>query len=210
MTNAACWQTIVTVFSLSAVNHKQIIIPLLMLLAAIYPLLIFFSINHVGPRILALLLLAILLLRMLFLGSLDNKEHYFQFTIIALLCFLTMWWDSDTLLRYYPVLMNISFAFLFYFSLSSDQTLIERFARIGRADYQDHQLNYMRDLTKSWALLLTINGAISYYSACCLSLKQWAIYNGLVAYGLFAVFVGLELLCRRRYKKQHAQHSADN
>ena len=191
-------------------THKQFIVPLIVVLAAIYPIIVFLGINHFRPRSLALMLLGIVVLRLVFLGSQANKEHYLQFIAVALLCLAAVWLDSEALLRYYPVLMNFSFAILFMSSLASDQPLIERFARFRHSDLQDHQISYMRGLTKAWAILLVLNGTVAYYTACCLSLKQWALYNGLIAYCVFALFTGIELIYRSRYKSRHAQSETAN
>jgi uncharacterized membrane protein len=60
----------------------------------------------------------------------------------------------------------------------------------------------MRGLTKLWALLLLLNAAVAAYTACCLSLAEWTIYNGVIAYLVFGAFTLGELINRHFYKKR--------
>lgn len=186
-------------------SSKTFFYPLIALAAAIYPLLIYFGLNYTGPRVLALVLLVIMAVRLILLGNSANRQHVAQFILIAALCFFAALLDSDLLLRYYPVLMNFSFAALFWFSLNSEMPLIERFARLRRTTLQPHQIQYMRTLTKVWSVVLCINGVIAIYSVHWLSLKQWAFYNGFLAYFLLLSFGLAELAYRQFHKRKHRQ-----
>jgi uncharacterized membrane protein len=60
----------------------------------------------------------------------------------------------------------------------------------------------MRGLTKAWAVILLLNSVMSFYTACCLSISQWAFYNAVIAYVFFGVFTLIELTYRQYYKKK--------
>lgn len=189
-------------------SSNTILYPLVAVLAAIYPLMVYFGLNHTGPRFLALALLLVMLARLWLLGRSANRQHILQFSLIGALCIAAAALNSDTLLRYYPVLMNFSFAALFLFSLNSEESLIEQFARLRRKNLLAYQIRYMRTLTKVWAGLLFVNGFIAFYSVHWLSLKQWAFYNGFMAYFIFLTFGLLELLYRQFHKRRyrHLEH----
>jgi len=182
--------------------------PLLILIAfatVLYPLVIFFGLDNLGPSILSLILFFLLLLRIFLKGEFDRSEQYVQLLLVGGLCLFAAWQKSEAILRYYPVLMNLCFAVFFALSLRGEITLVERFARMFVDDIQEHQRQYMRGLTWCWFFLLLINGGVSAYTACCLSLSQWTLYNGLVAYIVFALFALGELVNRHLYKKRYAK-----
>ena len=178
---------------------------LIALITAVYPLAVYFGIAYLQPGSLALILFGVLLLRFILLGKNMSLMQSLPLLLVGGLCLAVIWYQSDTLLRYYPVLMNLCFAGFFWFSLSGEKTLIERFATVLNKEFDHHTLRYMRGLTKAWAILLLLNAFVSLYTACCVSFKSWAIYNGLIAYLVFAVFTLFELGFRHNYKKRHRQ-----
>ena len=170
---------------------------------AIYPIVIYYGLNQFGPRALAILLLLILMLRGFYWQAFKFSEKLFYLLVVGTLCALAAWFESEEMLRYYPVLMNFGIASFFFTSLFTEQTLVERFASLMSTDLSPPARRYMRQLTLIWAMLLTVNGIISSYTACCLPLKQWAFYNGVLAYMIFALFSLAELIFRHFYKKRH-------
>jgi len=186
------------------------LIGLIALVTALYPLAVYFGLAYFQPASLALMLLGILVLRFVLIGDTTNLAQAIPMALIGGLCLVAAWFQSEKLLRYYPVLMNLCFAGLFWFSLKGDKTLIERFASVFDKKLTQHALHYMRGLTKAWAALLLVNALVSLYSACCVSFKLWAIYNGLIAYLVFAVFTLFELCYRHNYKKRHQQRNPDS
>ena len=176
---------------------------LIVIITALYPLAIYFGLGYFQPAILALILLAVMLIRFVFLVENRTFTQAVPLILVGGLCLLVAWFQSEQLLRYYPVLMNLCVAGFFWFSLRGEVTLIERFAGAFNKDLTPQALLYMRGLTKAWALLLTVNAGVSLYTACCVSFKSWAIYNGIIAYIVFAVFTAFELCYRHYYKKRH-------
>lgn len=202
---------------------KAFLIGLSAIVMAVYPLIVYYSIGHLPLSSLAGLLFAFCLLRVFLLDwqASNNKENnqqlsggnapslparsarYLQLLLVGGLCLLVVWFQNDQLLRYYPVLMNLSFATLFFWSLSTEKSLIERMMSLVKQDVSAQAKRYMRGLTKIWAALLLANTLISWYTACCLSIQYWALYNGLLAYLIFAIFTLFELVFRHHYKKRH-------
>ena len=177
----------------------------MLVVTALYPFAIYFGLAHFQPASLALVLFGVLLLRFLLLADDKTPVQALPVVLVGCLCLMVAWFQSETLLRYYPVLMNLSFAGLFWFSLRGEKTLIERFAGVLNKEFDQHALHYMRGLTKAWAFLLLVNAAVSFYTACCVSFKFWALYNGIVAYFVFAIFTLFELCYRYFYKKRHQE-----
>jgi len=158
-----------------------------------YPILVYYGLNHFGPSALALFLLVILILRVLIKGSLHEPSQWLQLVVLGTFCCVVMLVNSEELLRFYPVIMSLGFSALFAFSLKSKTSLIERFAKMSGQDYPEAAIEYMRNLSKIWAMLLFVNAFIAAYTACCVSLKSWTLYNGLIAYFLLGGFAVGEL-----------------
>jgi len=169
----------------------------------VYPFIVYASLKQIGPAVLSLVLFCLLLARVILRGDYHQPEQYAQLALVGSLCLLAAWQKSELILRYYPVAMSLCFAGFFAISLWAKTTLIERFASVFVKDIAEHQRQYMRVLTKLWVLLLLLNAAVSAYTACCLSLAQWTLYNGVIAYLVFGLFSMGELINRYYYKKRY-------
>jgi len=176
-------------------------------LAVVYPFLVYYGLNQYGPSAFAILLFVLLVVRVVVKGSYHEPSQWLQLVFIGAFCLAVMLLNSEMLLRYYPVLMSVGFSALFAYSLRSKTSLIERFAKMAGQDYPEEAISYMRNLTKVWAVLLFINALISAYTACCLSLKYWTLYNGLLAYFVLGGFALIELIYRHFYKRKLEKES---
>jgi len=184
-------------------SQRAALFTLVAIIAAVYPFLIYFGLNEFGIRSIAVLLLIVLSLRVLLWQQFKKQEKVALILLIFVLCGLAAWLRSEAILRYYPVLMNLGFGTVFLISLRTKQPLIERIMRLVIKDLPKRAIGYMRGLTLAWGIVLIANAFISFYTACCLSLQQWTIYNGAIAYALFGTFALAELVYRHYYKKRH-------
>ena len=170
-----------------------------------YPFLVYYGLNQYGPSIFAIFLFILLVLRVVIKGSYQEPSQWLQLLVIGTFCAVVVFVGSEQLLRFYPVLMSLGFSALFAFSLTSKTTLVERFAKMSGQDYPEQAIGYMRNLTKVWAILLFFNAIVSGYTACCVSLKFWTLYNGLLAYFLLGGFALGELIFRHFYKRSEVR-----
>lgn len=173
------------------------------LLMVVYPLLVYFGMDHYGPRGLALLLIVVVLVR--FFSQRPQEVSQWLWTAILLgLCLLVLLLDSPDLLKLYPVVFSLGLSTLFLVSLSGEMTLIERMARLaGDNPTMPAAKRYMRNLTWIWAILLILNAAVAAWTALFASLYWWTLYNGLISYLILGGFMLMEMLYRRRYKRLH-------
>lgn len=172
------------------------------LLAALYPLLVYVGLNTLGLVFLAGVLWLLACLRVVLTGPDRQAKHFLLLIVISLLCLLAVVSQQLLYLQFYPVIMNLAVAGLFAYSLTQEQTVIEKMAlryRPHNAD-QPHVLRYLRKLTLAWAILLTGNACIALYTALFTSTQTWALYNGLISYAVMAAFVLLELVVRHFYR----------
>lgn len=165
-------------------------------LAVLYPLLVYFGLQLLGPRWLVLLLVII--------GVRHMMSPLFPPTLrllwalcLALLAAATLVTDSALGLLIYPVLMNAGLFLLFFGSWLAPPTIIEHMARIRDPDIPEPALRYIRKLTLVWCGFFIVNGSLSLYSLT-LSREWWTLYNGLISYALMAALFCGELLFRKQ------------
>lgn len=184
-------------------NYKKIIFALIAIVTVAYPFIVYFSLDKFGPSLLSIALFIILLARVIIRGEFKRPEQYAQLLLVGGLCVIAALFNSEELLRYYPVMMNLAFAGFFVLSLTTETSLVERFAEMFMEEVPNEGRPYMRNLSKVWAAILVVNAAIAFYTACCLSLKAWTLYNGFLAYVFLGSFMALEYGYRQIHIKKH-------
>lgn len=168
-----------------------------------YPLIIFFGLQVLEPRYVALLLGLVLLLRRrrdagrLLAGL--SRIDLAVLTALLSLAGVTALTNSETLLRLYPAAMSAGMLLLFGISLKYPPSMVERFARLSEPDLPPSGVLYTRRVTGIWCAFFIANGSVAAYTALYASRETWALYNGLIAYGLMGALFAGEWLIRRRY-----------
>ncbi|AYA65534.1 hypothetical protein [Alteromonas sp. RKMC-009] len=180
------------------------LIPLLFVLVSVaYPFVVWLNIDTIDPRWFGAVLLLVSIFRLVVAGRSRKTSDWLMTAVIALYCAGVIFLNSEILLKCYPVIMSAGMGLLFLISLLDEHTLIERFARAGGHNPPAQAKGYLRALSLAWGLLLLLNAAVAAWTAWFSSLAVWTLYNGLLSYLIFAVFVVAELLFRRHYKKKH-------
>jgi uncharacterized membrane protein len=110
--------------------------------------------------------------------------------------------DAGLAMRLYPVLMNAAMLAAFAWSLAQPPSMIERFARLHEPDLPESGVRYTRTVTFVWCGFFILNGAVALWTALQASLELWALYNGLIAYGLMGALLGGEFLVRGFVRKR--------
>jgi uncharacterized membrane protein len=167
----------------------------------LYPMAILFGLRIFEPRYVALILVALLLLRrnrqtMRLLASLSRLDLV-VLSGLLLLAVSSAVSNSELLLRLYPAAVNLGMLLLFGGSLLFPPSMIERFARLGEANLPAVAIIYTRRVTQIWCMFFVGNGALAVYTALYASRDDWALYNGCIAYLLMGSLFGGEWLFRR-------------
>lgn len=172
-----------------------------------YPVVIFFGLEYVDPRTMALALGGLLILRW-------RKEALAIFEGMAwlpvvcvlllaatlLAIFIT---NNESLIRIYPAIINIGMLSIFAYSLMRPPTMIERFAMLHQGRLTTEIIAYTRLVTKVWCMFFLLNGGIAIYTVFFTSRETWAWYNGLVAYLLMGTLFVAEWLIRQQVIKNN-------
>ncbi|MEQ8285289.1 hypothetical protein [Thalassospira sp.] len=189
---------------------NRIITVVLALLGIAYPVVVYFGLSVVSPRVILNAAITVVLLRAIMFFRAHKHGAGAIACIIALILMLAGYASDMLALRFYPVIVSATLALVFTLSLFSAMPLIERFARIQTPDLDDYGVAYTRTLTKVWIVFFVINGLIAFWTALYASIEAWTLYNGLISYVLVAVlFVG-EWPVRRILKARHQRQINDH
>ena len=168
-----------------------------------YPLLILGSWYWDAPRVMGLLLLVLLWLqRALGGGIVGNALRHMSMLDWSVAVMLTVassaiaWTGNATLLRLYPAIVNLGLLVAFGATLYRGPSMIERFARTRTPHLGVEGQAYTRCVTIVWCAFFVANGAFSVYTALAWEVGDWALYNGVVAYGLIGALLLGEWLWR--------------
>lgn len=174
---------------------------LLLLLAGLaYPFAVYYGLEHqVSPRLFALLLGALWLLRALFGGARPGG----RWLALAGLgfCALLGLAGEPHLLQGYPVLLNLLLGAAFGASLYRGMPVVERLARLREPDLPPRAVRYTRQVTWVWTGFFLCSALICAALALWAPLAWWTLYTGLIAYGLMGTLFAGEWLVRQRVRR---------
>lgn len=188
---------------------------LLAVLALLYPLLVYFGLLHfsaqwVGLAIAVLLMLRLLLLHLKLRTTLQKNPlpSLYPAMVLAIICALvSAFLNQAGALTFIPVTINVACLIGFASTLRHPPSMIERFARLQEPQLSAVAIRYTRHVTIVWCLFFMLNGSIALYTALYSEMKIWALYNGLIAYGLMGALFAGEYLVRLRVKAREKINS---
>lgn len=172
-----------------------------------YPLVILAFLRIGSPRFIGVALLALLWLQR-WLGAGSVKALLARFTRLEWGAALVMTGlsaaiavtNSETLLRAYPIVVNVGMLVAFGATLcGSGPSMVEKFARVRRPDLDARAVRYTRRVTQIWCGFFALNGAVSAGFALWGSRAQWAFYNGIVTYVLIGMLIVGEIAWRHAF-----------
>ena len=178
---------------------------IVVVLAAGYPVLVYFSLDTLPVAFLGLLLLGLAGARLLMLRRAPGEPLVIAAGVIAMVAAgaYTIISRSSEGLRFYPVLMSAAMLALFAWSLRQPQSIIERVARVVYDDFPPEAVRYTRRVTAVWCGFFVVNGLIALWTAVAASWATWTLYNGLISYGLMGLlFVGEYAVRQRKLELQ--------
>ena len=177
----------------------------LSILFLLYPVIVFFGLQWLEPKIVGLILVTLALVRFRFTQHKIPLPflNIISINVIVLLAFSVLS-NSAFLLKLYPVLMNVSFLSIFTYSLFKGPAAITIIARL-REELTEKAITYTEKVTWVWCGFFLINGTISLWTVY-QSEELWLWYNGLVSYILMGLLFAIEWLVRIRVKKNDSSN----
>ncbi len=169
------------------------------LLLIAYPAAVYFGLARFGLAPLAWLLVAAGLLRLVLAGR--DRRLWSVALVAVVIGAASALLRSLTLLRYYPVLINLACLLVFALSLWHPPTVVERIARLTEPTLSPAGVAWTRTVTQVWCGFFLLNGTVAFVTARYASLQTWTLYNGLISYVLMALLFGGEFLLRQRRRQ---------
>lgn len=183
----------------------KIIIGLLMI---VYPVAIYFGLKAFSMQQVALLLLAIFVLRLFFLKSESESEidqpsknllsiAGIGASVVGIVLLLFVAFSRDVLFfKLYPVFVNLLMLLAFVWTLINPPSAIERIARKLDPELSALGVIHTRQVTQVWCAFFLVNGCVAAYTCFFSTMETWALYNGLISYLLMGALFALEFVVR--------------
>jgi uncharacterized membrane protein len=169
----------------------------------IYPFLVYFALDHVEPRLPALLLAALLFLRWRQgKPAVAGGGLALLWLLGAAFLAVAAVMNREAWLLAYPILVNAAFLALFAYSLYRPPSVVERLARLQEPNLSPAGVTYTRRVTQVWCGFFLVNGFISFLTLWHGDRFLWSLYNGFLAYLLMGTLMISEWILRRRLRSR--------
>ena len=122
--------------------------------------------------------------------------------IFTIFLFVLFYFKRFFVIKFYPPVMNFVILMIFFLSLFGKETIIQKFAKIGREALHPLEITYTRNLTYIWCVFLFLNFVVSVITIF-LSDKIWMFYNCFLSYFLVGTLFIIEYIVRIVYRKRH-------
>jgi uncharacterized membrane protein len=171
------------------------------LLTLAYPLLVYAGLEWLEPRVLALGLGAVFVLRSVTrwrqpsLGELRRLAP--PALLLAAVVGLTALWNDPRGLFLAPALANGALLLAFGRTLlGGGPPLVETLARLQVPDLPPDEVRYCRGVTWMWCAFFAANAGVALLLALGGDREAWALYNGVIAYALLGLLFAVEFTVR--------------
>ena len=170
------------------------------ILGIAYPVLIFFSLSHFEPRVVAFVVLALAGVRLLVASTSAAiafvREVWLPAVAVGAVAVITAIWNDPMGLLLAPALINVALLVSFGSSLWGERPIIERFARLQTGDLTTAEVQYCRSVTLLWCGFFVVNGSAALFLALAGNIENWALFTGLISYILIGTLFGAEYIYR--------------
>lgn len=166
-----------------------------------YPVLIFWGLENFSLNELIFVVVSFIFVRLYF--SEKKKRSISTASLMLIFCFLAFYLKNQNLLKLYPVLVSVSFSFIFFTSLRKGKTpLIEYYARKYDQKFSENDVGYTRKLTFFWGAITILNAFTSLYTCFFTSKSVWVFYNSFLSYLILGGFFLSEFIYRKYLRKK--------
>lgn len=129
------------------------------------------------------------------------KLKFFLPVCITLLVICIFHFTKIHAVKFYPAVANLFIFTIFFSSLFTKETIIQKFAKAIEGELNENTKKYTRNLTIIWCVFMFINLCISVLTVG-MSERVWAIYNGFISYIALGTLFVVEYIIRLTLKKK--------
>ena len=131
-----------------------------------------------------------------------GKIKHFTPIFITLCVVFLFYVKRIVVLKFYPPICNFTIFIIFFSSLFTKETIIQKFARMCGDKLEKPTRDYTRNITYVWCVFLFLNFLVSVWTMF-LSDNVWMIYNGCISYILVGLVFGIEYTVRIYLRKRN-------
>jgi uncharacterized membrane protein len=177
-----------------------------------YPFIVYYAMDHIQPRYLAMFLAGLFLLRSAGQGADGWTAGNLAVLMPASgLFMLVIGLANDAfLLMVYPVFANVVLFGVFFYSVLHPPSVVERLVRLREPDLPPQAVGYIRKVTLAWCAFFMGNGLLAAVTVWHGDPWVWGVYNGCIAYVLMGLLMGAEMIVRKTFKKKLLASHARN
>lgn len=172
--------------------------------ALLYPFWAWWGLSRFGVAPVVALLAAVALLRALVAPAPGSSLIALAACVLA---GASLYFQDAAPALLYPVIVNMTMLGLFGSSLYSEQTVVERLARLRTPDLPPEGVRWCRGVTYLWCGFFIVNGLIALGTVLYGDLNLWTLWNGFLSYiAMGTLFAGewiARTIVQRRPKKIH-------
>lgn len=179
-------------------------VPVLLMIG--YPLLVFWGLRRLTPRIVALLaavVIVIFWIKRAGSASATGASRHVPSIIGLVLCGTAAVMNAESALLFMPAIVSCGFLVLFGWTLVRPPSMVERIAVKMAGPLPENERPYCRTITWVWTGFFLLNISLAIYTALGTSRALWVWYNGIISYVLIGLIFAAELVYRywkfRRY-----------
>jgi len=179
------------------------------LLLLTYPVAVYFGLQYIEPGVLAAIFAVVFVIRHINSPSKRGTIPHANIVLITVLSLLTfsVLFNSALALKFYPVVMSLSFLAIFSYSLYKPPSVVEVIARLHE-ELDEQGIAYTRVVTKVWCGFFIINALIATGTIFHENEQVWMVYNGLISYLLMGLLMAGEFAVRMVVKRLKANNNA--
>jgi len=178
---------------------------LLALILITYPVIVYFGLQYLEPGIVAAVFALIFIFR--YVNQRKDKTaskiphlHILLIAVLSLLTYSSLA-NSALALKFYPVVVSLSFLAIFTYSLFKPPSVVEMIARLHE-DLDEEAIVYTRKVTQVWCVFFIINALIATWTIFHENEQVWLAYNGFISYVLMALLMAGEFVVRFFVKRK--------
>ena len=134
--------------------------------------------------------------------KMSNRIKAILPVLITVLVIVLFHYTQWLFVKFYPVCANLTVFLVFFCSLFTKETVIQKFAKMVDGELSENALKYTRNLTYIWCVLTFFNFVVSFITVF-LSEEIWALFNGLISYILIGTLFFVEYVIRTILKKKN-------
>ena len=132
----------------------------------------------------------------------QQGQRYFAWSIALILAVVAFTRSIETMF-WYPIIINGLMLSLFGSSLWSEQTVVERLARLQTPDLNEAGVRYTRKVTQLWCGVFIVNILITGAAIWLKFYDFWALYTGVISYCVIGFVMAGEWLVRQKVKQHY-------